>query len=128
MAKVIIIQCSALMDTGSLGHPVCCHVFPSFKVYVALFYICLNVVLMPLLPDSRGTFPFNKLRVKDLFWEARVRHADNMASPSELVLGDGGSDGGDVSPLQNTGVSSSILPAYPEEFPEAPLIMCLKCF
>lgn len=56
MAEVII-QCSALTDTGSLGRPVFCHVFPSFKVYVALFYICLNVVLMPLLLASWACFP-----------------------------------------------------------------------
>lgn len=50
--KVIIIQWSALTDTGSLGHPVLCHVFPSFKVYAALFYVCLNVVHIPFLLAS----------------------------------------------------------------------------
>ncbi|KAK1884171.1 BTB/POZ domain containing protein KCTD9 [Dissostichus eleginoides] len=71
---------------------------------------------------TRGPFPFNKLGGKDLFWEARVRHADNMASPSELVLGNGGSDGGNVSLLQDAGVSAPILPANPEDFWEGSLM------
>lgn len=96
-----------------------------FMRHFFMFVLMLSLYLFFWPP---GTFPFNKLRVKDLFWEGRVGNADNMASPSELVLSDGGSDGGNVSLLQNAGVSSSILPAYPEEFPGVPLMMCLKCF
>ena len=51
-----------------------------------------------------------------------------MASPSELVLGDGGSDGGDVSLLQDAGVGASVLPANPEDFSEASLVICLESF
>lgn len=49
------------------------------------------------------SFPFNKLGIQDLFWEARARHADHMASPSKLVVADGGknSDGENVSLLQD---------------------------
>lgn len=46
--------------------------------------------LVPLLLASCGTFSLNKLGVENLFSEARVRHADNMTSPSELMLGNGG--------------------------------------
>ena len=52
-----------------------------------------------------------------MFGEARVRHLNPEASPSELVLGDDGSDGGDASLLQEAGVSPSILPGYPEDSP-----------
>lgn len=50
-----------------------------------------------------------------------------MASTSELFLGDGGSDGENVSLLQDDGVSAPILPADPEDLPEAPLTVRLKC-
>ena len=48
--------------------------------------------------------------------EMRVRHSNHVTSPSGLVLGDEGSDGGDAS-LQDAGVSLSILPGYPEDSP-----------
>ena len=62
-----------------------------------------------------------------MFWETRVRHSDDMASPSELVLSDGGSNGGDVSLLQDAGVGAPVLPANPKDFLEASLMVCLKC-
>lgn len=43
-----------------------------------------------------------------------------MASPSELVLGDGGSYGGDVGLPQDAGVGASVLPADLKD-----LLMCL---
>lgn len=114
--EVIIILCSALTDKVSPGRPVFCHVFPGFKDYVALLYVGFNVILVPLLLASLGTFPFNQLGVQDLFWEARVRHADNVTSPSELVLGNDGSHGGNVSLLQDAGVGALVLPADPKDF------------
>ena len=49
--------------------------------------------------------------------EARVRHPNHVVSPSELVLGDDGSDGGDASLLQDAGVGPSIRPGYTKDSP-----------
>lgn len=62
-----------------------------------------------------------------MFWEARVRHSGNMVNPSELVLGNEGSDGGGVSLLQDAGVGALVLPTNTEDFLEASLMVCLKC-
>lgn len=51
-----------------------------------------------------------------------------MVSTSELILDNGACDGGDVSLLQDADVGASILPANPEDFSEASLMVCLKCF
>ena len=50
-----------------------------------------------------------------------------MAGPSELFFGDGGSGRGDVSLLQDAGVSAPVLPADPEDLPKTPLMVRLKC-
>lgn len=56
-----------------------------------------------LLLTSCPSFPFNKLGIQDLFWEARLRNADHMASLSKLGVADGGKngDGENVSLLQD---------------------------
>lgn len=41
---------------------------------------------MPPSLASRCLVPFNQLGVEDLFREARVRHLDGVAAPSELVV------------------------------------------
>lgn len=48
-----------------------------------------------------------------------------MASPSKLVLGNDGSDCGDVGLLKNAGVGAFIFPGDIEDFPEASLMVCL---
>ena len=58
----------------------------------------------------------------------RFRHSDNVTSPSQLVLGNGGSNGGQASLLQDAGVGASVLPTDPEDFPEASLVVGLKGF
>lgn len=80
---------------------------------------------MPLFLVSWGTFPINKLVVQYLFREVRVRYVDNMTSPSESVLGDGGSDGRDASLLQDAAVGASILRTNPEDFSVVSLMICL---
>ena len=127
MVEVIVVLCSTLTDKVSPSRPVCCHVLPSFHVDVALFKVCFNIVLKPLLLTSWGPLSFNKLGVKHLFWEARVRHSNNMARPSELILGNGGSDGENVSLLQNAGVSAPVFPADPQDLSKTPLMVRLKC-
>ncbi len=54
-----------------------------------------------------------------------VLEGRSQACPSEPVLGDGCSDSGNVSHLQDVGAGASIFPGYFEDFPEAPLMMCL---
>ncbi len=50
---------------------------------------------------------------------------DKMARPSEMVLGDGGCDSGNVSLLQDAGVGASVFTGDLEDFSQAPLTMCL---
>lgn len=64
----------------------------------------------------------------DLFREAKVGHHDNMASPSELVLSDGGGDVVNVCLLQDTGVGAIVFPADPHDFAEATLVVRLQGF
>ena len=76
--------------------------------------MCFNVIFKPLLLTPRGRFPSTSWEyMQDLLWEARVRHAINMAGPPELVLSDGGRDGGNVGLFQDAGVGVPILPADP---------------
>ena len=50
-----------------------------------------------------------------------------MTGPPELVLCDGGRDGGYVGLFQDAGVGASILPADPEDLAETPLMVRLEC-
>ncbi|XP_057677034.1 ubiquitin carboxyl-terminal hydrolase 2-like isoform X2 [Corythoichthys intestinalis] len=77
--------------------------------------------------DGRSLLPFSKLREEDLFWEARVRDSDNMVIPSQLVLGNGGSDGGNICLLQVADVGAPVHPADLKDFSKASLMVCLKC-
>lgn len=92
-------------------------------IYLYSFDVCFNVILIPFLLASWGTFSFNKLGAEDLFWKVKIRHAD-VTSQSELVLSDGGSDCGDVSLLLDAHVGVLIFPTDPEEFLEF-LMICL---
>ena len=82
LAEGIIVLHSTFTDKISPGRPVCCLVFPGFRVDAEVFKVCFYVILIPFLLPSWSPFPFDKLGVQDLLWEARVGHPDNMASPS----------------------------------------------
>lgn len=75
---------------------------------MALLEVGFYVVLILFLA-SRGPSSFNELGVQDSFCKAKVWHPDDVAGPPELVLSNHGSDGSDVSLLQDTGVGCSQL-------------------
>lgn len=77
---------------------------------------------------SWGLLAMWNLRVESLFRESRVRHADGVARPAELMETGQCFDAGDVGLSGNTDVDAPILPVDLQDVAEAALVVVLRGF
>lgn len=95
-------------------------------VVETLSHVGFDVAFVPLLLLPLALFSLLQLTIQDLFWQSVVRHADDVACPSQLEPSDGCGDAGDVGFPQDTDVCSPPCPADSENLAETSLVVLLQ--
>ena len=102
-------------DGKAPGGAICSKRLPGIMVDEEVFEIDLQVVLKALLLASNFAFPNSKFSIQELLRDTVVRHAGDVACPSQLGLANVGDDAGDACTLQDLCVRNFVLPANAEE-------------
>ena len=84
---------------------------PGFHINGEVPEMLFQIVSEALLLPSNLAFTLGEFSIEKLFWYAVVRHAGDMACPSQLGLVHGGDGTWDVCTLQDLRVGDFVLPA-----------------